>query len=150
MASKGKRKVSFGVDNNIIPEPQHRKRRTKEDIKLSWYSQEDLMETCCEAKNIIAIINSVNGNMEAIDHSQVCVVGLEKFHGKKEKDLYRKLLIKSVLIRQEMNRGLGLVHDGDCFCAISEMISVSFKEFALWHAAMHSIHAYGTPSSNLS
>lgn len=105
------------------------------------------MESCSEAKRIVGIINSVDGDMDAIDHTQVCVVGLEKFHGKKERDNYRKLLIRSILIRQEMNRGLGLVHDTDCFREISQMISASFKEIALWQAAMHKFHAYGTPST---
>ena len=99
------------------------------------------MNSCLEAKKIVQIIDSVNGNFGAIDHSRVCVVGLEKFHGKKEREKYRKLLIKSVLIRQEMNRGLGR-SDENCLCEISEMISSSFKEFALWQAAMHKFHAH--------
>ena len=108
------------------------------------------MESCSEAKQIVGIINSVNGDMEAIDHNTICVVGLEKFHGKKERDNCRKLLIRSVLIRQEMNRGLGLVDDPEGLCEISEMISSSFKEFALWQAAMHKFHAYGTLSAKAS
>mmetsp|Transcript_104007 Transcript_104007/g.155760 ORF Transcript_104007/g.155760 Transcript_104007/m.155760 type:complete len:214 (-) Transcript_104007:27-668(-) len=115
--------------------------RTKEELKQLWYSREELVKSCTEAKGIIKIITAVNGDWKAIDHSQVCVVGLEKFHGKKERDKYRKLLVKSVLIRQEMNRGLGLENDARSLCEISEMISSSFKEFALWQAAMHRFHA---------
>jgi len=143
LASTGQKKVSF--EANHIAFTDHSE-RTKEEIRSSWYSREDLMESCSEAKRIVSIINSVNGDMDAIDHNEVCVVGLEKFHGKKERDTYRKLLIKSVLIRQEMNRGLGLMPNGECLCQISEMISVSFKEFALWQAAMHKFHADHTPS----
>lgn len=114
---------------------------TRAERKELWYSREELMSSCLEAKKIVQIIDSVNGNFGAIDHSRVCVVGLEKFHGKKEREKYRKLLIKSVLIRQEMNRGLGR-SDENCLCEISEMISSSFKEFALWQAAMHKFHAH--------
>jgi hypothetical protein len=115
--------------------------RTKEELKPLWYSREELVIACTEAKAIIKIISAVNGDWKAIDHSQVCVVGLEKFHGKKERDKYRKLLVKSVLIRQEMNRGLGIENDARSLCEISEIISSSFKEFALWQAAMHRFHA---------
>jgi hypothetical protein len=142
-----KRKVFFETNTKAMPNPNYHIERSPEDIKASWYSREELMESCCEAKRIVGIINSVDGDMDAIDHTQVCVVGLEKFHGKKEKDDYRKLLVRSILIRQEMNRGLGLVHDPDGFREISQMISASFKEIALWQAAMHKFHAYGTPST---
>ena len=143
-----KKTVSFETKSTIIPAAKYHKERSKDELKTSWYSRKDLLESCSEAKRIVAIINSVDGDMDAIDHSQICVVGLEKYHGKKDKEKYRKLLIRSVLIRQEMNRGLGVGHDGNCLCQISEMISTSFKEFALWQAAMHSFHAYGTPSSS--
>ena len=103
------------------------------------------MNSCLEAKKIVRIINEVNGDYGAIDHSKVCVVGLEKFHGKKEREKYRKLLIQSVLIRQEMNRGSGR-QDDDCLSEISAMISSSFKEFALWQAAMHKFHANCSPA----
>eukprot|EP00980_Cylindrotheca_fusiformis_P031713 scaffold26843_cov255-Cylindrotheca_fusiformis.AAC.1 len=46
-----------------------------------------------------------------------------------------------------MNRGLGLDHDPDGYREISQMISASFKEIALWQATMHKFHAYGTPST---
>lgn len=117
-----------------------------QERKELWYSREELMNACLEAKKIVKIINAVNGDYAAIDHSKVCVVGLEKFHGKKEREKYRKLLIKSVLIRQEMNRGLGR-QDADCLCEISNMISSSFKEFALWQAAMHKFHANSCDNS---
>jgi hypothetical protein len=144
----GKR-VSFDPNGETtIPKAESHCDRTKEQLKSSWYSREELMESTTEAKKIVKIIDSVNGNMEAIDHSRVCVVGLEKFHGKREREKYRRLLIKSVLIRQEMNRGLGLQHDSNCLCEISEMISSSFKEFAIWQAAMHKFHAYESPTSS--
>jgi hypothetical protein len=141
-----KRATFDPLDDKIIPMAKHQIERTKEQLKSSWYSREDLMESCVEAREIINMINSVNGDMDAIDHSQVCVVGLEKFHSKKEREKYRKLLIRSVLIRQEMNRGLGLRHDVNCLSEISQLISSSFKEFALWQAAMHKFHAYGSQS----
>lgn len=150
MKSSKKRRVFFEMKAKAIPNPNYHKDRSREDIKTSWYSREELMESCYEAKQIVRIINSVDGDMDAIDHTRVCVVGLEKFHGKKERDNYRKLLIRSVLIRQEMNRGLGLVNDPNCYRDISQMISASFKEIALWQAAMHKFHAYGTTTSSKS
>lgn len=129
-----------------IPTKDDMNKLSRAERKKLWYSREELMSSCLEAKHIVKIINSVNGNFGAIDHSQVCVVGLEKFHGKKEREKYKKLLIKSVLIRQEMNRGLGKA-DENCLREISQMISGSFKEFALWQAAMHKFHAHDDSSS---
>jgi hypothetical protein len=140
---KDKRATFDPLGDKIIPRAKHQIERTKDQLKSSWYSREDLMESCVEARKIVTMINSVNGDMDAIDHSRVCVVGLEKFHSKKEREKYRKLLIRSVLIRQEMNRGLGLRYDVNCLSEISQLISSSFKEFALWQAAMHKFHAYG-------
>lgn len=117
-----------------------------------WFSREELMDSCNEAKKIVKLIHLVGGKLEAIDHSQHCVVGLEKYHGKKEREKYRKMLIRCVLIRQEMNRGLGLgTSENGCLSEISQMMSSSFKEFALWQAAMHEFHAYGSskPSQSL-
>ena len=146
MKFRVRKRVSFDSEPTIIPVKKRDRERSEDEIKTSWYSREDLTQSCCEANKIVAIINSVNGNMQAIDHSQICVVGLEKFHGKNEKEKYRKLLVRSVLIRQEMNRLLGVKPDGNCLSQISEMLSLSFKEFALWQAAMHSFHAYSAAS----
>ena len=144
---KKEKRVTFdGRSAKVIPTAQHQVERTKDELKSMWYSRKELMESCSEAREIVKKILSVNGNMEAIDHSQVCVVGLEKFHGKKEREKHRKLLISSVLIRQEINRGLGLEQDNDCLRDLSQVISSSFKEFALWQAAMHKFHAYGHPN----
>jgi hypothetical protein len=144
-----KQTVSFGSGPIAIPPAEaeaetHHVSLSGEERRELWYSREELTNSCLEAKQIVNIINSVNGDYGAIDHSKVCVVGLEKFHGKKEREKYRKLLVKSVLIRQEMNRGAGR-QDADCLCEISAMISNSFKEFALWQAAMHKFHANSSP-----
>ena len=140
------KKVKFDPDGDrFIPPCIHQSAKTKEQMKASWYSREDLMDSCAEAKKIVKMIHSVDGNMDAIDHTQVCVVGLEKFHGKKDRDKHRKLLIRSVLIRQEMNRNLGVRHEANatCLSEISQLISSSFKEWALWQASMHAFHAHG-------
>ncbi len=138
---KRKATVSFDCNSTIsIPADEQQSKLSCEERKGLWYSREELTNSCLEAKRIVHIINSVDGDYNAIDHSKVCVVGLEKWHGKKEREKYRKLLINAVLIRQEMNRGLGK-RDADCLCEISAMISSSFKEFALWQAAMHKFHA---------
>jgi hypothetical protein len=144
---KRKQNVSFDSASTVaIPAGTHLVSLSWEERRGLWYSREELTNSCLEAKQIVTIINSVNGDYGAIDHSKVCVVGLEKFHGKKEREKYRKLLIKSVLIRQEMNRGLGR-QDADCLCEISAMISSSFKDFALWQAAMHKFHANSSPGA---
>lgn len=131
------KKVSFDAAEKTIPTPSHHSIQSEEDIKTRWYSKRELAIGCREAKQIVSVINSVNGNWNAIDHSQICIVGLEKFHGKKERDTNKKLLIQSVLIRQQMNRNLGMVNDTNSLNDISSMISASFKEFARWQAAMH-------------
>jgi hypothetical protein len=145
--------VSFDPDGDtIIPNNSFYDSRNKEDLKELWYSREELMESCNEAKKIVKLIHLVGGKLEAIDHSRHCVVGLEKYHGKKEREKFRKMLIRSVLIRQEMNRGLGLgTNENGCLSEISQMMSSSFKDFALWQAAIHEFHAYGSakPSQSL-
>jgi hypothetical protein len=145
--------VSFSTSGDTyIPNNDFYKNRKKDEVKMLWYSREELMDSCNEAKNIVQLIHLVGGKLEAIDHSRHCVVGLEKYHGKKEREKYRKILIRSVLIRQEMNRGLGLgASENGCLSEISQMMSASFKEFALWQAAMHEFHAYGSskPSQSL-
>lgn len=113
---------------------------TGDEKRKLWFSREELTDSCLEAKAIVRMINEVDGDYAAIDHTKVCVVGLEKFHGKMMRDKYRKLLVKAVLIRQDINRGMGQ-RDADCLCEVSTMISNSFKEFALWQAAMHKFHA---------
>lgn len=144
-----RKKVSFEADATAIPTPSHSLGRSDEDIKTRWYSKRELAVGCREAKQTVALINSVNGDWSTIDHSQICIIGLEKFHGKKERDANKKLLIKSVLIRQEMNKNLGLIQETNGLREISTMISASFKEYARWQAAMHMVHAYGKqqPSS---
>jgi hypothetical protein len=151
--TRNKSNVSFDPHGDIIiPDSCFHCRRNKEDLKELWYSREELMDSCNEAKKIVKLIQLVGGKLEAIDHSAHCVVGLEKYHGKKEREKYRKMLIRSVLIRQEMNRGLGLgTSENGCLSEISQMMSSSFKDFALWQAAMHEFHAYGSskPSQSL-
>lgn len=137
--------VSFATSGGtVIPNSQFYDDRRKDELKPLWYSREELMDSCNEAKEIVKLIHLVGGKLEEIDHSRHCVVGLEKYHGKKEREKYRKLLIRSVLIRQEMNRGLGLgTEENQCLSDISQMMSSAFKDFALWQAAMHQFHAYG-------
>lgn len=146
-------KVSFSPSKGtLIPNSTFYEQRRKDELKTLWYSREELMDSCNEAKDIVRLIHTVGGKFEEIDHSQHCVVGLEKYHGKKERETYRKLLIRSVLIRQEMNRGLGLGTDeNECLSEISQMMSSSFKDFALWQAAMHEFQAHGKsqPSHSL-
>jgi hypothetical protein len=145
--------VSFvSSGGTMIPNSQFYDERGKDELKPLWYSREELMDSCNEAKEIVKLIHLVGGKFEEIDHSRHCVVGLEKYHGKKEREKYRKLLIRSVLIRQEMNRGLGLgTNENECLSQISQMMSSTFKDFALWQAAMHEFHAYGNslPANSL-
>mmetsp|Transcript_35700 Transcript_35700/g.86396 ORF Transcript_35700/g.86396 Transcript_35700/m.86396 type:complete len:236 (-) Transcript_35700:24-731(-) len=143
-----RKKVSFEADAITIPTAFHSSERSDEDIKTCWYSKRELAMGCREIKQAVALINSVNGDWNAIDHSRICIVGLEKFHGKKERDANKKLLIKSVLIRQEMNKNLGLIQETNGLKEISTMISASFKEYARWQAAMHMVHAYGSQPSS--
>jgi len=146
---KTSRTVMFSEKaDRVIPRRDDEELWTTEFMKSLWYTREELMNSCLEAKAIVAIINSVNGNLDAIDHSKICIVGLEKYHDKKAKDNNRKMLIKSVLIRQELNRFYGLPNDINCLCEISELLSCSFKEYALWQAAMHAFHAHGRVSSS--
>lgn len=143
-----RKQVAFEPNATTIPTPLHLSDLSEEELRACWYSKRELAVGCREAKQTVALINSVNGDWNAIDHSKICIVGLEKFHGKKERDANKKLLIKSVLIRQQMNKNLGLIQETNGLKEISTMISASFKEYARWQAAMHMVHAHGgQPSS---
>lgn len=143
-----RKQVSFEPNTTTIPAPLHFSNLSEEELRACWYSKRELAIGCREAKQTVALINSVNGDWSSIDHSKICIVGLEKFHGKKERDANKKLLIKSVLIRQEMNKNLGIIQETNGLKEISTMISASFNEYARWQAAMHMIHAHGSQLSS--
>jgi hypothetical protein len=119
---------------------------TKDMRKTLWYRREDLRSSCDEAKVIINTINMAGGDMNAIDHSLICVVGLEKYQNVEEREKTRRFLIRSILVRQEMNRSDGRAQDADGLCEISETLSKSFRDFAQWQGKMHVVHAWGTPT----
>jgi hypothetical protein len=133
---------------NLSEEEQFRLRRERRKRK-HWYTQEDMAPARAEAKQIIRMIHAVGGDIEKIDHSKLCVIGLEKFHNGHENERCRRLLIRSILVRQEMNKSMGLTqHDADqSLFDISELLSKSFVEFARWQGALNTAHAYG--SANL-
>ena len=143
---KSRRSVTFDSElEEDIPLYGYHGELSKDCRRCLWYAKEELIPSKIEAQRIIEAINAVGGNMEAIDHSKFCVVGLEKFQNVEEKEKCRRFLIRSVLMRQEMNRRMGVLQDADSLCQISETLSQSFKEFALWQGAMHVFHAYGKP-----
>lgn len=119
---------------------------TKDMRKTLWYRREDLRSSCDEAKVIIHTINKAGGDMNAIDHSRICVVGLEKYQNVEEREKTRRFLIRSILVRQELNRSDGRAQDADSLCEISETLSKSFRDFAQWQGKMHVFHAWGAPS----
>jgi hypothetical protein len=134
---------------NLSEEEQFRLRRERRKRK-HWYTQEDMAPARAEAKQIIRMIHAVGGDIEKIDHSKLCVIGLEKFHNGHENERCRRLLIRSILVRQEMNKSMGLTqHDADqSLFDISELLSKSFVEFARWQGALNAAHAYGSANSN--
>lgn len=135
-----RRRVQFSTtEKTFISDTAFYAQRKKDELKSLWYSRAELVDTCQEAKGIIKMIHLAGGKLDSIDHTQHCVVGLEKFQGKKEREKYRKLLVRAVLIRQEMNRGMGLPNES--LSEISKMMSASFRDYALWQAALHKLHA---------
>lgn len=122
------------------------RKMTKDMRRTLWYRREDLRSSCDEAKVIIHTINMAGGDMSAIDHSRICVVGLEKYQNVEEREKTRRFLIRSILVHQEVNRSDGRAQDADSLCEISETLSKSFRDFAQWQGKMHVCHAWGTPS----
>ena len=142
-----RRRVSFNASQ---PEMFFDERSlTQEDRKSLWYEKAELVPSCRESRATILMINRVGGDLNAVDHSLFCVVGLEKYHNIKERELTRRLLIKSVIARQEVNKSIGHSEDVQSLCEISETISKGFKEFAQWQGAMHEVHAYGSSATKL-
>lgn len=111
-----------------------------------WYSREDLMSSRSEAKHIIRLIHAVGGDLDKIDHSEVCVIGVEKFHRGHENEKCRRLLIRSILVRQQLNKSSGIDkrEAEQSLCDISELLSKSFVEYAKWQGSLNAVHAYGT------
>eukprot|EP00980_Cylindrotheca_fusiformis_P011691 scaffold2772_cov200-Cylindrotheca_fusiformis.AAC.3 len=70
MKSKRKKKVLFDTKTKTITNPKYHTERSEEDLKAAWYSHEELMQSCREAKKIVGMIGSVNGDMDAIDHNR--------------------------------------------------------------------------------
>ena len=123
---------------------EHERRRKRK--RVLWYSREEMAPARDEAKEIIRMIHSVGGDIEKIDHSKVCVIGLEKFHNGHENEQCRRLLIRSILVRQQMNKSMKVDVDdaSQSLVDISTLLSKSFVEFALWQGALNTAHAYGT------
>jgi hypothetical protein len=117
---------------------------SKECLGSRWYSAEELARCKDDARQIVNLVRFFGDNLDAIDHSKVCVVGLEKYQNAYEKVMHQKLLIRSVLIRQQLNRSLGITSDANGLCEISEVISNPFKQCAQRYAAMHEVHAHGS------
>jgi hypothetical protein len=141
------KRVTFdGRKDKIIASTSVDREMTKDTRKMLWYRREDLRSSCDEAKVIINTINLAGGDMNVIDHSRICVVGLEKYQNVEEREKTRRFLIRSILVRQEMNRSNGRAQDADSLCEISETLSKSFRDFAQWQGKMHVFHAWGTPS----
>ena len=111
-----------------------------------WYSREDLASSRSEAKQIIRMIHAVGGDLDKIDHSSVCVIGVEKFHRGHENEKCRRLLIRSILVRQQLNKSNSVdIRDAEqSLCDISELLSKSFVEYAKWQGSLNAVHAYGT------
>jgi hypothetical protein len=91
--------------DQIIPNSSFYEQRKKDDVKHLWYTREELMASCNEAKKIVKLIQLVGCKLEDIDHTVHCVVGLETYHGKNKREKYQNMLIQSVLIHQDMNQG---------------------------------------------
>ena len=141
---KSGKRVAFDQSrDSVIPNDVEHDHLSDESRKLLWYTREELKPSCREAKNIIRIINSLGGNFDAIDQNRFCTVGLEKFHNVEEKEKCRRFMIRSILKRQDLNRTLGIHHGDHSLREISETLSESFREFALWQGTMHVYQAYG-------
>jgi phage gp16-like protein len=109
-----------------------------------WYGDSELADCRHECKGTIFVMRLAKETSTAIDPSLFCVVGLEKFCNWRQRDQARKLLIKSVIAQQHLNRSLGRPHETHSIRCISETMSRAFLDSALWQAAHQEAHAFGS------
>jgi hypothetical protein len=106
---------------------------TEEDIQNAWYSNLDYKSFTDECRDTLKKVDAVNGNVDRLDLSEICMRGLETqiipqvFHLKRRR---KKLLIGMVVRQHELHKMTGNRDDGK-LRAISLMFSKHSREWGI-------------------
>jgi hypothetical protein len=123
----------------------------EEQQSSSWYSQEDLADSREEVRIAMDALRQVEGNLEMIDQSQICLRGIEKYADVVQKVLLQKRHIESILRQQETNRqsqsrcsspsssSSSKSSGEDHMALISKLLSQPFKNVAMYYAAQNAL-----------
>jgi hypothetical protein len=124
-----KKKVSFSSTQTLFISVQCL--NSDERKKLCWYTQEDLHHSRTEVREAIRVLQSMEGNMDAVGKSQddICLRGVEKYADAEGKYRNQRLFIESVL-QQHATRP-----DAESLAALSRYMSQQSTNIALFYAA---------------
>jgi hypothetical protein len=124
-----KKKVSFSATQTLFVSYQCLS--SDERRKLCWYTHEDLHPSRTEVREAIRVLQSMEGNMDAIDKSQdnVCLRGIEKYADAVGKYRNQRLFMESVL-QQHATRP-----DAESLATLCRYMSQPSTEIALFYAA---------------
>jgi hypothetical protein len=124
-----KKKVSFSSTQTLFISVQCLS--SDERKKLCWYTQEDLHHSRTEVRDAIRVLQSMEGNMDAVDKSQdnICLRGIEKYADAVGKYRNQRLFIESVL-QQHATRP-----DAESLAILSRYMSQPSTKIALFYAA---------------
>lgn len=143
---KTSRKVSFATAQKAYCNPPC----LEEQKESSWYSQEDLADSREDARKAMEALHQVEGNLEMVDQTQICLRGVEKYADVVQKVMLQKRHSESVLRQQETNRQTGSKSGVDHIALISRLLSQPFKDVALYYASQNASHVQEEDEKQLS
>lgn len=125
---KLRKTVGFAAEDKV--QHQH---CTEEDIQNAWYSNLDYKSFTDECRDTLKKVDAVNGDVDLLDSSEICMRGLETqvipqvFHLNRRR---KKLLIGMVVRQHELHKMTGNRDDGQ-LRAISLMFSKHSREWGI-------------------
>ena len=143
---KTSRKVSFATTKKAYCNPPC----LEEEKESSWYSLKDLVDSREDARKAMEALHQVEGNLEMVDQTQICLRGIEKYADVVQKVTLQKRHSESVFRQQETNRQTGSKSGEGHIALISRLLSQPFKDVALYYAAQNALHVQEEDEKQLS
>lgn len=132
---EGKKQVSFASSQTLYFSAHCL--CNEERINLCWYTNEDLQPTRAEVRETIELLQSVQGNLDAINETgDLCLRGVEKYADAVGKYRNQRLYLESVLKQQKLNREDGAPKPNpESLAVLSRYMSKPSLDIALFYAA---------------
>jgi hypothetical protein len=146
MTIKASRKVSFATTQEAYCNPPC----LEEQKESSWYSQQDLTVSREDVRKAMEALHQVEGNLEMIDQTQICLRGIEKYADVVKKARLQKRHSESVFSQQETNRQTRSKSGADHIALIARPLSQPSKDVALYYAAQNALHVQEEDERRLS